>query len=280
MHLLPLLPFLPLSLAWSAPSYPNLNLIFQDTFSGAAGSGVNENTWSIITNLRVNNELQDYTTSRSNLQLSGGSTLQIVPWKDASTGRWTSARVESKYTFTPATSRLTIAEALIRFGDNPISNKRGIWPAFWLLGDAIRKGVDWPRCGEVDILETVNGQLTGYGTVHCDQNPGGACNEPNGIGGATGIPDQGWHSWRVQWDRRPGSWRDETITWFRDGVQFHQVSGARVGSEGVWRTLCGAPVFFILNVAVGGNWPGNPDGSTLGGYGSMMETAYVAVYQS
>ncbi|TDZ18927.1 Glucan endo-1,3-beta-glucosidase A1 [Colletotrichum orbiculare MAFF 240422] len=282
MHLPSILPLLlpTLVAAWDAPNYAGFTRLWQDTFAGAGGSGINQGNWNIITNLRVNNELQDYTTSRANMQLSGGSTLQIVPWRDAASGRWTSARVESRYTFTPSAGRVTVAEGLIRFGDNSVANKRGMWPAFWILGDAIRNGVGWPRCGELDILETVNGQLTGYGTAHCDALPGGACNEPNGIGAATGIPDQGWHTWRIQWDRRSGNWQTETITWYRDGQQFHQISGARIGSEGIWNTLARAPLFFILNVAVGGNWPGNPDGSTLGGYGSMMETAYVAVYQS
>ncbi|KAJ0383785.1 hypothetical protein COL922a_009730 [Colletotrichum nupharicola] len=280
LHHLLLLPAA-LVAAWDAPSYSGFTRIWQDNFAGAAGAAINTANWNIITNLRVNNELQDYTTSRTNLQLSGGSTVQIVPWRDASASNgWTSARIESRYTFTPAAGRLTLAEGYIRFGDNAIANKKGMWPAFWMLGDAIRNGVGWPRCGELDILETVNGALTGYGTVHCDVNPGGACNEPNGIGAATGIPDQGWHTWRVQIDRRSNYWQTESITWFRDGVQFHQITGARIGSEAIWNTLARAPLFFILNIAVGGNWPGNPDGNTLGGYGSMMETAYVAVYQS
>jgi len=274
-----LLVLLPAASAWDSPSYSGFTRLWQDTFGGAAGTGVNEANWQIITNINVNNEIQQYTTSRNNLQISGGETVQIIPQKDAS-GRWTSGRIESKYTFTPAAGRVTIAEGLIRFGDTPIANKKGIWPAFWILGDALRNGVSWPRCGELDILETVNGQLTGYGTVHCDTYPNGACNEPNGIGGTTAIPDHGWHTWRMQWDRRSNNWQTETITWFRDGQQFHQISGARIGSEGIWNSLAHAPLYFILNVAVGGNWPGNPDGSTVGGWGSLMETAYVAVYQS
>ncbi|KAK1990517.1 family 16 glycosyl hydrolase [Colletotrichum falcatum] len=274
-----LLGLVPAASAWDSPNYSGFTRIWQDTFPGAAGAGVNEGNWQIITNIRVNNEIQDYTTSRSNLQISGGGTVQIIPQKDAA-GRWTSGRIESKYTFTPAAGRVTAAEGLIRFGDTPIANKKGIWPAFWLLGDAMRHGVSWPRCGELDILETVNGQLTGYGTVHCDAYPGGACNEPSGIAGTTAIPDQGWHTWRIQWDRRSGNWRTETVTWFRDGQQFHQITGARIGSEGIWNTLARAPVYFILNVAVGGDWPGYPDGNTVGGWGSLMETAYVAVYQS
>ena len=100
----------------------------------------------------------------------------------------------------------------------------------------------------------MNGQLRGYGTVHGDVNPGGIFNEPNGRGNNIAIPDQDWHTWRMVWDRTKSSWRDETITWFMDGKQFHQITGASVNNEGVWSTLCHSKLFFILNVAVGGGW--------------------------
>ncbi|KAI0888302.1 glycoside hydrolase family 16 protein [Annulohypoxylon maeteangense] len=263
--------------AESAPGYSGWNNVWTETFNGAAGSSVNSGNWNIITGLKVNNEVQTYTTSNQNLQLSGGATLQIVPRKDSS-GAWTSARIESKYTFTPTAGARTLAEAKIRFGDNAIANKQGIWPAFWLLGNSVRNGVAWPACGEIDVMETVNGILTGHGTLHCDVYPNGACGEPNGIGGPVNLSDQGWHTWRAVWDRRASSWSGETITWYLDGNQFFQVSGARVGSQSVWNTLAGSPVYFILNVAVGGNWPGPPNSATLDGYGSMMEVAYVAQY--
>ncbi|KAI1490293.1 family 16 glycosyl hydrolase [Biscogniauxia mediterranea] len=263
--------------AEAVPGYSGYNAVWADTFDGAAGSTINTNNWNIITGTNVNNEWQQYTTSNTNMQLSGGATLQIVPLKDSS-GQWTSARVESKYTFTPTAGALTMAEAKIRFGDNPIANKQGIWPAFWLLGNSIRTGTAWPACGELDIMETVNGQLTGYGTAHCDVYPGGACNEPSGLAGTTAIPDQSWHTWRIVWDRRASSWTGETITWYFDGAQFQQITGAQVGSQSVWNTLAASPLYFILNVAVGGDWPGAPNANTLGGFGSMMEIAYVSQY--
>ncbi|KAI1458719.1 glycoside hydrolase family 16 protein [Annulohypoxylon moriforme] len=263
--------------AESAPGYSGWRNIWTETFDGAAGSSVNTGNWNIITGLKVNNEVQTYTTSNQNLQLSGGATVQIVPRKDSS-GAWTSARIESTYTFTPTAGTQTMAEAKIRFGDNPTANKQGIWPAFWMLGASVRNGVAWPACGEIDVMETVNGILTGHGTIHCDVYPGGACNEPNGIGGPVGLADQSWHTWRAVWDRRASSWTGETITWYLDGNQFFQVSGSTVNSQSVWNTLAADPVYFILNVAVGGDWPGPPNDSTLDGYGSMMEVAYVAQY--
>ncbi|KAH7324819.1 concanavalin A-like lectin/glucanase domain-containing protein [Stachybotrys elegans] len=269
-------------LAWEAPQYGGFTRIFQDNFVGGGGTLPNGNNWNYVTgDLGVNAELQIYTSSTRNMQLSGGETLQLVPWRDGSALRgWTSGRVESKYVFTPGEGRLTRVEAVLRFGGSPTTNKRGIWPAWWMLGQAIRQGTPWPECGEIDILETVNGILTGHGTIHCDVYPGGACNEGNGIGSTIGIPDQGWHTWRVEIDRRPGNWADQSIAWFMDGREFHRVYGWRVNNPTVWWRLAQSPLFFILNVAVGGNWPGYPDGNTHDGYGSMMEVGYVAHYST
>ena len=108
-----------------APGYSGFNTVWQESFWGNAGAMVNEANWQIVTGLKVNNELQTYTRSNTNMQISGGGTLQIVPVLDHSTNQWTSGRVESWYTFTPADGRLTMAEAKIRFGDAPAANKQG-----------------------------------------------------------------------------------------------------------------------------------------------------------
>ncbi|KAL2121339.1 hypothetical protein VTJ04DRAFT_5366 [Mycothermus thermophilus] len=266
--------------AWDAPYYDGWHLAWSDPFWGPAGTFPDEASWNILDiNLHVNNELQTYRRDSRNVQISGGGTLQLVPWRDP-VFQWTSGRVESKYTFVPHAGKRTMAEAMIRFGGNPIHTKRGLWPAFWLLGDSIRQGTPWPACGEVDILETVNGLLTGYGTVHCHMYPGGICNEPHGRGGPVGIPSQDWHRWRVIWDRTSGDWRAETITWFMNDQQFFQVRGSDINDYEVWASLSARSLYFILNVAVGGDWPGYPDGNTQDGYGAMMEVGYVAQYYS
>jgi beta-glucanase (GH16 family) len=149
-----------------------------------------------------------------------------------------------------------VFEAVIRFGDNAQSNKQGIWPAFWLLGDSIRHGVPWPQCGEIDIMETVNGAPTAYGTVHCGVSQGGPCNEPIGRGGTVGLPDNGWHTWTLQIDLEAGrgNWQNEVIRWMKDGGVYHTLTGAQIGDQGIWNALTHSPLFMILNVAVGGNW--------------------------
>jgi len=198
MHLISafLFPFAAkLTSAWNPPTYDGYRLAWSDDFSGAnSGQLPNQNTWNIRDgDLNVNNELETYRASPQNVQLTNGDTLQIVPWQNSSAKHgWTSGRIESKYTFTPELGKRTVAEAEIRFGSNPTDTKQGIWPAFWLLGDSIRHGTGWPGCGELDIMETVNGQLTGHGTIHCDVSPGGICNEPNGRGATVAIPSQDW----------------------------------------------------------------------------------------
>jgi len=270
------------AMAWDAPGYGGLNLVWQDNFAGSAGSAPDGNKWNVINGyLNVNAEWEVYPSSNKNVQRSGGNTLQIIPWRDNSAQHgWTSGRVESKYTFTPQGGKLTRVEASLKFGDATGAAKQGIWPAFWALGDGIRHNVPWPQAGELDIMERVNGALTGYGTAHCDVYPGGICNEGTGIGSPTSIPDQGFHTWRLEVDRRKSSWRDETITWFIDGRQFQQITGARINNQNVWNSLAHSPFFFICNVAVGGTWPGYPTGQTQDGYGSMMEVGYVAHYSS
>ncbi|KAG9258765.1 secreted glucosidase [Emericellopsis atlantica] len=266
--------------AWEAPQYGGFSRVWQETFPGAAGTLPNEGTWTILNgDLGVNNELQVYKRDPRNVQISGGNTLQLVPWRDGSQPKgWTSGRMESKYTFTPEAGRVTRVEAAIMFGPSPTGNKQGIWPAYWMLGNSIRQGTVWPACGELDIMETVNGQLIGHGTVHCNVYPGGICNEGNGIGSSIGFPDQGWHTWRLEIDRRSGNYLDQSINWYLDGVHFHQVTGSRIGNAQVWASLAQSPLFFILNVAVGGDWPGSPNGNTWDGYGSRMEVGYVAHY--
>jgi beta-glucanase (GH16 family) len=248
-----LLPLLAgLAAAWDAPQYNGWTRIWQDNFVGNAGATPSRDNWDIKTGyLNVNSELEVYSDSNQNLQLSGGGSVQLIPKNN--NGQWTSARIESKYVFTPASWKKTKVEALFRFGGGDPGRKQGIWPAFWMLGDSIRHGTDWPKCGEIDILEQINGGMTAYSTVHCDVQ-GGMCHDPNGIQGSTRIPDQSWHKWSVVIDRTPQNWRDETLTFYRDDSQYWQIGGNSIPSEAVWGTLAHSPLFIIFNVAVGGQW--------------------------
>jgi len=238
------------------PNYGGLNLLWSDSFLGSAGSGVDQSKWNVA-DVKMNNngELQTYTPSSRNLQISGGGTVQLVPWRDGG-GAWTSGRIESKASFTPAPGRLTRVEGALRLGGHAPGNKQGLWPAFWLMGDAVRRGTPWPLCGELDIMEQRNGEGVAFGTAHCGPSAdGGICNEPVGRGTTTPIPSGDFHAWAVQWDRRPGAWWDESITWLRDGQPYFALRGADIGDEGTWATLAHSPYYILLNVAVGGAFP-------------------------
>lgn len=229
------------------PPISDLKLTWSESFSGCQGCYPDSDNWAVAVNTAFNNEHQTYTTSNTNIQLSGGDTLQLVPWKTDE--GWTSGRIESHESFTPQPGKIMRIQSEFRLGDN--ARKQGMWPAFWMLGDAMRHGTPWPRCGELDIFEQINGEMTGHGTVHC----GEACNEPQGLASQTTIPDNDFHSWSIVIDRTSGDWQTETITWLMDGNQFHQLKGSDLPDQGTWGILAHSPMYILLNVAVGGNWP-------------------------
>ncbi|KAI1850398.1 hypothetical protein JX265_002296 [Neoarthrinium moseri] len=275
--LLPLLPALVAGIA--APRIDGFNLLFSDDFAGSAGSPPNADLWDIAQAINTNNEAQTYTTSNNNLQISGGQTIQFIPRK-GTTGVWTSGRIETKGSWTPAPGKVMLIQASLLLGNNAQANKQGLWPAFWALGDAMRHGTEWPLAGEIDIFEQVNGAPTAYGTVHCGSNPGGPCNEPNGRASTVALPTEGFNTWGVRIDLTNSDWTQQTIQWQLNGATFNTLTGSDIGDQGTWATLAHSPLYVLLNVAVGGNWPGQPNAATLDGYGSMMEVAYVGIYSS
>jgi beta-glucanase (GH16 family) len=138
---------------------------------------------------------------------------------------------------------------------------QGIWPAFWMLGASITSE-GWPRCGEIDIMEHINTDDTWYGTIHWDDS--GYVHH----GGNAIISNmENWHIYRIDWT-------DSYIRWFVDGTPYYDydISGNRESTEEFH-----APFFIILNVAVGGNWPKNPNDSTV--FPQKMYVAYVRYYR-
>lgn len=268
--------------AITPPTYASYTRVWSSNFNGAAGSFPPSSEWNIKSTSAVfNNEFQTYKKSTNNLQITAAKTLQITPRRDSSAvGGWTSGRIESNYKFTPKAGRLTVIEAVLRVGGSPANKKQGIWPAFWLLGNSYRHGTKWPASGEIDIMENINGQKTAVGGLHCDVAPGGICNEPSGIVKTAPLPDNKFYRWRVEINRRSSNWREQYIQWKVGTKVFHKVTGAQLNSERVWKTLAQSDLFIILNVAVGGDWPGAPNSLTSSGTGTGMEVKYVAHYVS
>jgi beta-glucanase (GH16 family) len=121
-----------------------------------------------------------------------------------------------------------------------------------MLGESSRQGsppVPWPECGELDIMERINGRAEGVGTPHCGK--GDSC---GAFTKSTPLADNGWHAWAVEVDRSAGDWQTQTVTWMLDETVYNRITGADVKDEAAWRAIAHSPLYFILNVAVGGNW--------------------------
>lgn len=268
--------------ALKPPAYDGFAGKWSDHFDAKADAQPNTSKWNTLATSSVfNNEWQTYTKSKTNIRHTGSGSLQIIPVKDSKAVRgWTSGRIESKYTFTPTPGKITRIESRLRIGGALASKKKGIWPAFWMMGQSYRTGVKWPASGEIDVFENVNGDDICVGVIHCDKSPGGVCNEPIGLPGRVKIRGSGFHTWRVQFDLRKSTWKDQAIIWYRNGSEFHRITGAKVNSQAVWKTLVAQPLYIIFNVAVGGDFPGAPNSSTAGGVASTLEIGYVAHYVS
>jgi beta-glucanase (GH16 family) len=147
-----------------------------------------------------------------------------------------------------------------------VPQTQGIWPAFWMLGSDIGS-VGWPNSGEIDIMEHVGftPELS-HGALH---GPGYSGNTP--IFGTHSFGesiDANFHVYAIDWD-------ENGITWYVDDVQFYSVSRQYIESFGNW--VFDHEFYFVLNVAVGGSWPGSPDATST--FPQQMLVDYVRVYQ-
>ncbi|KAH6889378.1 concanavalin A-like lectin/glucanase domain-containing protein [Thelonectria olida] len=270
------------AMAWNGPTYPGYKLVWGDSFTSSGVCLPDLAKWNTIDReTNYNYELESYTSSNNNVRFSGSGTLQLLPRRDDSVPQgWTSGRIESKYTVSPAADKITRVESRLRLAGQPGPTRKGLWPAFWLHGDSYRHGTPTPECGEIDVMENVNGQKTIYSVIHCDVDPGGRCNESDGIGNNTTLNDDEYHVWRLEFDRTDSNFKQQSITWWKDGAEYAKVTGSKIVDPKVWATICEAPLYIIFNVAVGGSWPGNPNRNTLEGIETMMEIDYVAHFET
>jgi len=245
-------------------------LIWSDEFNGPAGQAPDGSKWGrdIGGGGWGNQEHQYYTDSTSNAALDGNGNLVITARRENPNnyqcwhGRceYTSARLLTYGKFSIQYGQL---EARMRL---PIG--QGFWPAFWMLGDNF-SSAGWPECGEIDIMENVgNDPLYVHGTLHGPGYSGGggltsSFRSPNGQAFANDF-----HIYRVVWT-------PTSITWSVDGVNF-ATKTPNDTNGGRW--VFNQPFFFILNLAVGGQWPGYPDGSSV--FPQTLVIDYVRAYSS
>ncbi len=235
-------------------------LIWQDEFEGDAGELPDPTKWQFdIGTDWGNNQLEFDTNHPRNVSLDGEGHLAITALEEAYEGQsYTSGRIKTKGLFEQMYGRI---EAKIKL---PVG--QGIWPAFWMLGNDFGP-VDWPHCGEIDIME-YRGQEPRVliGSVH---GPGYAGNNPISTRHelAQGGFHLGFHVFAIDWD-------ESGITWQVDGFTYFMVTPADLPPGTAW--VFDHPFFFLLNVAVGGHWVGDPDETTV--FPQSMLVDWVRVY--
>jgi hypothetical protein len=271
---------------------------YSDSFSGAAGSGV-DSGWTYDQGTQYNGtgctgnwgtgEVESNTNSTANVSEDGNGHLNITPVDNG--GAWTSGRIETvaQNFEAPAGGEMEVSASIKQ--PNP-SGGLGYWPAFWMLGAGFRASgagtsgtmdcSNWPSTGEIDIMEDVNALSEHSGTLHCGVDPGGPCNETTGISsglvGCSGC-QTGYNTYSVIVNRTNTS--NESITWYLNGNAYFTATESQVGTA-TWQAAVDHGFFLILDLAMGGAYPNpicgctTPAASTTSG--AAMSVSYVAVY--
>jgi beta-glucanase (GH16 family) len=244
---------------YSTPNnYAGYALSWSDEFDGAALDSKVWNTEQGNNNGWGNHELEYYTGRPQNVFLSGGN-LIIEARKETYEGfNYTSARLTTQNKKTFQFGRIDIRAKL------PVL--KGMWPAIWALGSNIST-VSWPQCGEIDIMELV-GQTpsTVFGTLHWKNSANGHSYKGGQQALTSGDFSQKFHVFSILWEQ-------DSIQFLLDDKPYYKGTKDIVDGPYPFNN----PFFFLLNVAVGGDWPGNPDGTTL--FPQRMFVDYIRVFQ-
>lgn len=206
-----------------------------------------------------NNELQYY--RKENTQIIDGNLVIQAREENFGGFRYTSSRIitENKFEFTYG--RVDVRAV--------VPGDQGIWPAFWMLGANIRE-VSWPRCGEIDILEQVGHTPNiNHGTIHYSNSAGNRIlnTDTYKLLGNQKFSDQ-FHVFSLEWD-------EEKIRFYVNDNLYHTIFKNNLAQADPYPF--DEPFFFIANVAVGGNWPGSPDGTTS--FPKNLIIDYIRVFQ-
>ncbi len=224
-------------------------LVWADEFNGNA---VDTTNWNFETGGEGwGNHEQEYYQS-ANASTENGNLIITGRREAAGKNNFTSSRMTTKGKHEFLYGKM---EARIKI---PVG--QGIWPAFWMLGANI-DSLDWPACGEIDIMEHINKDSLLYGTPHWDNN--GHVQK----GDTLKYTPSDYHVYGVEWD-------ENRLQWFLDGNKFHElnISDSSASTEEFHR-----PFFLLLNMALGGDWPGQVIDETK--LPAKMYIDYVRVYR-
>jgi beta-glucanase (GH16 family) len=252
----------------ATPASGGWTLSWSDEFEGPDGATVDTTRWTFDVGGGGwgNQELESYTDRPKNAHLRGDGTLVIDVLRESHVGPdgiardYTSARLKTLGLFSQTYGRFE-ARLKLPYG-------RGIWPAFWMLGTDITS-VGWPACGEIDVMENVGHEPgVAHSTVH-----GPGYSGAGGIGAPFTLPAgrrfaDDFHVFAVQWE-------PNVLRFFVDGQLYQTRTPATLPAGSRW--VFDHPFFLLLNVAVGGNWPGPPDATTV--FPQQMLVDYVRVYR-
>jgi beta-glucanase (GH16 family) len=262
-----------------APNIPSGTLVWSEDFTNSTGANAqpDPSVWTYDTGAGGwgNNELETYcgwnssaapcSTSTPNAYVDTNDYLHIVA-EQPSAGVYTSARLKTQGLFSFQYGRVEIRAE--------VPEEQGLWPAIWLLGNNIATE-SWPACGEMDLMEHVNAALTPdwikgsvHGTGFTGNNLGTQFNFPSG------ETASGWHTYGMIWNKGSISYYvDDPSTPY---ATFTPSSLSNL-SGSAW-PFDNGPAFLILNLAVGGSWPGAPDSSTQ--FPAQMVVQYVHIYSN
>jgi beta-glucanase (GH16 family) len=236
------------------------NLLWADEFNGTT---INTAHWSfeIGNSGWGNNEWEYYTDRAENAYIKDGILHIRAIKENFETASYTSARMitKGKFSFVYGTIEARIAL--------PVG--KGIWPAFWMLGDNIDE-VSWPACGEIDIIEAINDESVVYGTHHwahdgAHANYGNSTRDYYGTSYPMDISE--FHTYKMTWDKN-------AIAMYVDDFKYQEIAIAEAGDMDTFHKK----FFFILNVAVAGTWPGFEVDDTQ--FLNEMLVDYIRVYKN
>ena len=253
-------------------------LVWSDEFTNTTGANAQPNAtvWSYDTGAGGwgNDEMEDYcgwnssaspcSTASPNVYVGTDGYLHIVA-EQPSAGVYTSARLKTEGLFSFQYGRFEVRAQ--------VPEAQGFWPAAWLMGNNIDT-VDWPACGEMDVLERINAAGTpdwNEGSIHGTGFTGGSLGTEYDF--PAGQTAAGWHTYGMIWSKGSAAYYVDNPAQPYVTYTTSSISGL---SGAVWPFDGGQANFILLNLAVGGSWPGDPNGATP--FPSQMLVDYVRVY--